>query len=99
MKTCTLDSVRKQYNWPYPDLIKLDLQSKEVDTLKGATDVLKHCNDLIVELQHVEYNENGILADEAIREIYKMGFKLVRKFTETAVDGDYHFTRIENPAF
>jgi FkbM family methyltransferase len=94
MKTCTLDTVRKLHNWPMPDLIKMDCQSLEVAICKGGLETLAHCKDLIVELQHVEYNENGILAKEAIEEIEKLGFKLVKQFTITHVDGDYHFTKI-----
>ena len=42
-KTITLDTLVKQQNLPYPELLKADIQGAEYDLLRGATECLKHC--------------------------------------------------------
>lgn len=49
----TLHAVVKHKNKPYPELIKVDCQGAELDIIKGATEVLKHCKYLILELQEI----------------------------------------------
>lgn len=95
-KTITLDSVRKNRNFPYPDLLKIDVQGCEIDILKGSSEILKHVKHLIVELQHVEYNIGAQLFDMSIPIIESMGFELVTpKFSPSSpADADYHFKRI-----
>lgn len=91
MTSVIMDDVVKSRGWPYPDLWILDVQSKEVDILKGAKSILPHVKYLIVELSHKEYNKNGILRDEAIKEIEALNFTLLKQLTETRFDGDYLF--------
>lgn len=93
--TMTLDTVVKQKGFPLPDLIKMDVQGAEMDILKGAENTLKHCKDLILELQHVEYNTGAPLRDTVIAYVQSLGFRLVTPLFATAsgADGDYHFTR------
>jgi FkbM family methyltransferase len=95
-RTLKLDTVRQQRNFPYPDLLKIDVQGCEIDILRGATDILSHVKHLIVELQHVEYNIGAKLCHESIPIIESMGFKLVTpKFAiSSPADSDYHFARI-----
>jgi FkbM family methyltransferase len=90
----SLDTIVKQNNWPKPDLIKLDVQGAELDILKGATETLKSCSDLILECQHTEYNSGAPLVDSVIEYLESIGFKLVSNFHKETVDGDYHFSRI-----
>lgn len=94
--TMTLDTAAKHKR--NPDLIKIDVQGAELDVLKGATETLKHCNDLIVELQHKEYNIGGAQSHEVIEFLESIGFEMVGSgpFCSTDVDGDYHFTRIHH---
>jgi len=94
-KTKTLDSVLKRRNFPYPDLLKIDVQGCEIDILKGSTDILKYVKHLIVELQHVEYNIGANLSHESIPLIESMGFELVTpKFSLSShADADYHFIK------
>jgi len=95
VKTMTLDTVVKKRKFLYPDLIKLDVQGCEVDILKGATEVLKHCTDIIVELQHSEYNIGAPLTNVSIPFIESLGFKLITPlFCNNGPDGDYHFKKI-----
>lgn len=92
--TQTLDDIMSKNKWPLPDLIKIDVQGAELDVLKGANIALQYCKDIIVELQHREYNI-GAPSHEVVTEYLKTkGFELVSNFTRTNVDGDYHFRRI-----
>lgn len=94
-KTMTLDTARSKNNFPYPDLLKIDVQGCEIDILKGAPDILKHVQHLIVELQHVEYNIGAQLCNSSIPIIESLGFELVtpRFSPSSPADADYHFKR------
>jgi FkbM family methyltransferase len=90
----TLDSVVLEYSLPQPDLIKMDVQGAELSVLKGATKTLEKCQDLILELQKVEYNKGAPLKDEAIKYLKQIGFKMISgPFCDNGPDGDYHFSR------
>lgn len=89
----TLDDVVKFKNFPLPDMIKIDVQGAELDVLKGAEHTLSNCTDLLIELQHQEYNKGAPLKDEVVKYIESLGFKLIHSATPTPFDGDYHFQR------
>lgn len=92
--TVTLDTVVKQRKFPLPDLIKMDVQGAELDIIKGAKEVLAYCQDLILELQKVEYNKGAPLREEVIAYLETLGFKMVvGPFCDNGPDGDYHFSR------
>lgn len=93
-KAMTLDTVVKNNNWPMPDLIKIDVQGAEVDILKGASECLKNCKDLILECQHTEYNIGAPHENQVIEYVKTLGFELVSNFVRTEFDGDYHFARV-----
>lgn len=94
MNSITLDTIIKRRNFPLPDLIKMDVQGAELDILKGASNTLEHCSDLILELQKVEYNKGAPLREEVISYLESIGFKLVHgPFSDNGFDGDYHFRR------
>jgi FkbM family methyltransferase len=90
----TLDSIVEQNQWPKPDLIKLDVQGAELDILKGASNCLETCKDLILECQHTEYNSGAPLVDTLIEYLNSIGFELVSNFHKETVDGDYHFRKV-----
>ena len=93
-KTVTLDTVRRDKNFPYPDLLKIDVQGCEIDILKGAKDILQNVEHLIVELQHVPYNIGAQLQDTSIPFIESLGFELITpRFSENTADADYHFKK------
>lgn len=90
----TLDTVAKENNWPFPDLIKIDVQGAELDVLKGAENCLKSCKDIILEAQHVKYNNGAPQVDTVIEYMRNIGFELIAKFNVGDIDGDYHFRKI-----
>ena len=76
------------------DFIWMDVQGAEMDILKGAKETLKTCQNLILELQHVEYNTGAPMNEEVISYLDGIGFRLVEgPFAEYSGDGDYHFVR------
>lgn len=95
--TMTLDTAVKDRQLPLPDLIKMDVQGAELDILKGASSVLEHCKDLILELQSVEYNRGAPLNSEVIEYLKSRGFELINggPFSNNGFDGDYHFSRVQ----
>lgn len=95
VKTQTVDTVVKNKNFQYPDIIKIDVQGCEIDILKGMTETLRYCKHLIVELQHDQYNTGAPLNTESIPFIKSLGFKIVEElFCNNGPDGDYHFKKI-----
>jgi FkbM family methyltransferase len=94
--TTTLDTVRAMKNFPYPNLLKIDVQGCEIDILKGCPEILTHVEHLIVELQNVEYNIGAELFETSIPFIESLGFELITpRFSMNGnVDGDYHFKRV-----
>jgi FkbM family methyltransferase len=91
-KIKTLTTVVKELNFPYPDLVKIDVQGCEKDIIKGGIDIIRHAKHLIVELQHVEYNLGAPKCFDTIPYIESLGFKLVTPlFCNNGPDGDYHF--------
>lgn len=94
-KIKTLSTVVKEHNFPYPDLVKIDVQGCEKDIIKGGIDIIKHAKHLIIELQHVEYNLGAPKCFETIPYIESLGFKLVTPlFCNNGPDGDYHFVNL-----
>lgn len=96
--TCTtysLDDIIQNNKLPMPDLIKMDIQGSELSVLQGATEALKHCNHLILELQHQDYNMGAPKYKEVIAYLALLGYETNGMFSGggEAVDGDYHFFR------
>jgi FkbM family methyltransferase len=89
----SLDSVVKQRGFQAPDLLKMDVQGAELDILKGATELIKSVNDVILELQVVEYNKGAPLRDAVVAYMDQLGFDCLGLFCNNGPDGDYHFRR------
>lgn len=89
----TLDTLIKQNDWPMPDLIKLDIQGAELDVLRGAPLALAHCQDIILEAQHTEYNRGAPQFETVCSALNEWGFELAATIDRNQHDGDYHFTR------
>ena len=71
--TYTLDELYDGYTTIF-DLIKLDTQGSEIDILNGGSRLIKNTTAIIVEVSHVEYNENAPLVDEVKEYMKKIGF-------------------------
>lgn len=93
--TYKLDTIVNLRNYPLPDLVKIDVQGSEKDVIMGGINTLKNTTHLIVELQHVQYNENAPLANETVPFIENLGFKCIAPlFCNNGPDGDYGFQKI-----
>ena len=94
-KICmTVDTIRKQKDFPLPDLVKIDVQGCEIDILYGMKESLVNCQHLLVELQHSDYNIGAKKMTESIPLIEAMGFKLeTPQFSSSGYDADYHFVK------
>ncbi len=93
--THALDSVVARLDFPPPDLIKIDVQGAELDILRGARQTLQSARYLIVELQHVQYNEGAPLAHETIAALEGMGWRCVaERFSDNGPDADYCFKNL-----
>jgi len=91
-KTITLDTLVESKNIPYPDLIKMDIQGGELNALKGATNVLKSCSLLILELPDVEYNEGAPQKDAVIEYLKSIGYVIFcENFSKNIADSDTCF--------
>jgi len=93
MTTITLDDTVKYEMFKEPDFIKIDVQGAELDVLVGATESLKTCEHLIVELRDVEYNIGSPEKEVIIDYLSSQGFKNMGMFSDNGPDGDYHFMR------
>ena len=93
--THKLDTIVEKHNLPLPNLIKIDVQGAELDILKGATKTISQCNDIIVELQKIDWNIGAPKKDEAIEYMKSIGYECVApEFSKNRADADYHFKRL-----
>jgi len=93
VKTISLDDTVRARGWPWPDLIKMDVQGAEFDVLQGAAESLMHAQHVILELQVVEYNKGAPLKDTVIAYMDTVGYDCLGLFSDNGPDGDYHFRR------
>jgi FkbM family methyltransferase len=84
----TLDTVINHYNWPLPDLVKIDVQGAEFDVIKGGSAVLHHAKWVIVEVQKVQYNEGAKSWQQVHELLDRMGFTFLHVIHKTDVDED-----------
>jgi hypothetical protein len=89
----SLDDIVEELGYPLPDLIKIDVQGAEFLVLAGAEKTLQNCKDIIIEMQHEEYNLGAPKMPEVTKYLNEIGYELVSEIHIGNVDGDYHFTR------
>jgi FkbM family methyltransferase len=92
-KMRSLDDIVEERGYPLPDLIKIDVQGAEFLVLAGAEKTLQNCKDIIIEMQHEEYNLGAPKMPEVTKYLNEIGYELVSEIHICNVDGDYHFTR------
>ena len=94
-KTITLDTLVNEKNIPYPDMIKMDVQGNELNIIKGATNVLKCCSYLILELPDVEYNEGAPQKEAVIEYLKSIGYVMFcENFSKNIADSDSCFVNV-----
>ncbi len=59
MSTITLDSLIKNKNLPYPDMVKIHTQGSELEILQVGTTILHNASVVILELPILNYNSNS----------------------------------------
>lgn len=93
VKPCrTLDSVRAERDFPFPDLVKIDVQGAETDVIKGALETFRHAQVLIVEMQHMNYNDGAPKVDVTKPYIESLGWEcFADSFSKNTADSDYAF--------
>lgn len=94
-KMRSLDDIASERGWAKPDLIKIDAQGAELLILVGAEETLSECQDIIIEMQHQEYNLGAPQKDVVMQYLDEMGFELVSQIHIGQIDGDYHFRRLQ----
>jgi FkbM family methyltransferase len=89
-----LDTIVKQKGFPLPDFVKIDVQGAEIDIIQGGLETLSHAERMIVELQHIEYNQGAFVANESLPIIESLGWKCdAPLFQNNGPDGDYSFVK------
>ncbi len=93
--TQTLDGAVSRRRFPPADLVKIDVQGSELDIINGGLTTLAHASDIIVELQHDQYNDGAETVDVSLPTIERLlNMQCVsRLFCNNGPDGDYHFQR------
>jgi len=94
--TKKLDTIVKENNFPLPDFVKIDVQGSEIDIIKGGINTLKNASNMIIELQHTEYNQGALKSDISMPLIEELlNIKCTDPlFCNNGCDGDYGFKRI-----
>ena len=77
LKMETLDSIiEKRHQMPNSCFLKLDVQGAELDVLKGATQLLKHTDFILLEISTLTYNDNAPQFADVIIFLKGIGFVL-----------------------
>lgn len=94
-KTIRLDTIVHQNQFPNPDLVKIDVQGSEYDVITGGINTISNATHLIVEMQHVEYNQGAPKVDVTLPYIESLGWKCIAPlFCNNGPDGDYGFVNV-----
>ena len=92
--TITLDTLVRNKNYNYADLIKIDSQCSELDILKGASKCLEEATFLILEIpeENSNYNLGGYQQHEILDYLKSIGYMcLAPKFSMNVADCDWSF--------
>ena len=96
-ETITLDTLVKSKKYPYPDLIKVDVQGAELDIIKGASQCLENASYLILELikDNIDYNRGAYKKHEVIDYLKNIGWYVLNPaFSGNPVDDDWAFVNV-----
>jgi len=59
LQSCTLDSIIKKKDLPWPNFIKIDTQGSELDILLGADLILNYVDLIYIECPIIKYNDGA----------------------------------------
>jgi len=98
----TIDQVVKLESLGVVDMIKMDIQGAELLALKGATDTLKTCKVILLEISTVPLYPQAPLLVESLVFLEKLGFKLfsvpdVMNRNGMTISVDVFFVRADLP--
>lgn len=74
--TTTLDVLMEQNGLRGSTLLKVDAEGAEMEVLRGATETLKHCKAIIMELHFLQGYIGQAPAEELIDFLYGQGFRI-----------------------
>lgn len=69
-----LDQLIAEGQVPPPDFIKIDVQGYELDVLGGATEALRHCQAILLEVSFFRFFPGFPLVDEVVRFMRDAGY-------------------------
>ena len=100
----TIDALVRSLSFPWPQLIKLDLQGAEMIALRGADEALRHADALLLELSFIRLQKGAPLAAEMIAFLQERSFRLYdiaglwhRPLDGALAQGDFLFLRDGHP--
>ena len=94
LPTETLDQVVERKEFPWPDLININVQGAEQDVLEGAQECLSKCDHLIVTMCHEKIKWNAPRVYTILPYICSLGWKCDAPFfSDYGGYGDYGFTK------
>jgi len=75
IKTQTLDALLESLHFPFPELLKLDVQGHEMEVLKGAVKSLEYATICLLEISLLNLGDDGPLMAEMIRFMDEKGYQ------------------------
>lgn len=75
LQTQSLDTLLEAKQFPFPDLLKLDVQGHEMEVLKGAEKSLKHATVCLLEISLINLGDDVPLLAEVIAFMDDKGFQ------------------------
>ena len=84
--------------YPYPDSIKIDVQSAELDIIKGASTWKENASYLIIEIvkEGIDYNRGGYKNHEVIDYLKNIDWYIITPaLSGNIADDDYLFVNIK----
>ena len=93
--THKLDTIVEKNDFPWADLININVQGAEKDVIEGGLECLSHAEHLIVNMFHEESKLLAPRVYTTLPYICSLGWKCYAPFfADNGTDGDYGFVKI-----